>query len=542
MRERYAIRDGEVVRYIVPADLTPDTGAWLVPTPMAMSESAMSEPAHFFISGPGDSMEAICGAWKIPKGSNRRLLLAKTSPCRACVRHRATRGTPDVTPDFALELRRYEATLPPKKKTTVAKTRAVRPMARALAASVRESGDDIVYSVNHRRLGRVVAALVASAEERLDSPLMPPEQSKAFHEDMVEALAELLDEETDSTLLFRQGDEDEDEADAYEDYVPKRVAASGPLPQPAMTPGELVMTPERFLAPFTPATRPGTVICVSCGDHDHATDKISEYPTRYLPCQWTVDGTDQAVRCRTCSRPSDPSGRGRSYAFWLTNTVLLRSDGSFHSVPRTLPPNLHLQLLHRLTNVEAALVDVIEQGRKENVMMSEPKNESSPATTPTLKNKAVGQAKDLGGAVMGAGQMILVNQSGEILLRMARKVAAKGGPLGEWIAPLLEDEDGREFAKLIMALVLHSVGTYAPLPKGGDALRKIGHIQTQTSTFVLGNKYIGIIMAELGELMALGDQLSDAFDTGHAQLPRELSGATAKTVFENASAEIPESA
>lgn len=364
--------------------------------------------------------------------------------------------------------------------------------------------------------------------------------TRRFHDELEEYEATLDDfdedeDDEDHRLDRLYGRDDDEEAQADLDAFEADLAAianhvRNVLTVPDRIPDKL---PDKLLLPFIPATRPAAVFCVACGAHDHAETKITEYPTRYLPHRWTVDSANSAVRCGACSQKPE---RRQSYDFWLTHAVLVAADGSATVTPRALHPDPHLTLLERLDKIAALL--------EKEAPMPESKNEvpvSEAAAAPTLKSKAAGQLRDLGGAVMGAGQMILVNQSGEILLRMARKVAAKGGPLGEMLAPLLEDEDGREVAKLAMALMLHSVGTYAPLPKGGDALRKIGHIQTQTSAFVLGNKYIGIIMAEMGELMALGDQLSDALDTGPAQLPRE-NGTAARSVFENAGAQVPEGA
>ncbi len=118
-----------------------------------------------------------------------------------------------------------------------------------------------------------------------------------------------------------------------------------------------------------------------------------------------------------------------------------------------------------------------------------------------------GQLSDIGEGVALGGKLVATNQAGELMLRIASRIAAKAPE--SFIARMLEDEDGREAAKLATAFLIHSIGTYAPLPKGKEALRAIAKLQFAASTFILGNKYGGLIMGEIEELIGLGEKVME---------------------------------
>lgn len=125
---------------------------------------------------------------------------------------------------------------------------------------------------------------------------------------------------------------------------------------------------------------------------------------------------------------------------------------------------------------------------------------------PSLKHKAAGQAKALGGAVALGGKLVAVNKTGDILMRMAAKLGRRSPA----IAALLEDEDGRELVKGLIALGLHSAGTYAPLPERmASAFCAVSELQLTASIFLTGNKYGDLFMEEIEELVQLGDSLKE---------------------------------
>lgn len=255
--------------------------------------------------------------------------------------------------------------------------------------------------------------------------------------------------------------------------------------------------PKVFHRPFTSSTSRGEpCVCVGCGSRKIAVKKIESFPNRWLPDLWSVDGHSRAVRCPRCT---DDTRNGQGAApptkFWETFHVLVRFG-----------PGLAREIVEARRVPSEPETDMHNSTTNETRIESEdpmPNDDTAPSD-PTLKDKAIGQAKALGGAVALGGKLIAVNKSSDLILRMAKKLATKS-PV---FAGMLEDEDGREALKGLIAWGLHSAGTYAPVPERmAVPLQRVGELQVTASTFILGNKYMDLFMDEIEELVKLGESL-----------------------------------
>lgn len=215
-----------------------------------------------------------------------------------------------------------------------------------------------------------------------------------------------------------------------------------------------------------------TTICPHCGHKAPASEQISAYPHRYLPRGFSANEQGE-VSCTQCVEHNN-----------LTHKYAREHD-------------IYIDHTNKLICTEKEI--------NEMALIEENK-------TP-IKN--TGKTM-LEGAKLGA-QMAVVNKGGDIMLRMARKLAENNQTLSD----LLETDEGREIAKLAVATALVGLASYGVLPRGNAAIARIGQLQSASSTFILLTKYGSILENELSALIEMGDQLSLPAETEPARRTRE---------------------
>lgn len=127
---------------------------------------------------------------------------------------------------------------------------------------------------------------------------------------------------------------------------------------------------------------------------------------------------------------------------------------------------------------------------------------------------AKGQLGAVGSAAALGLKLAAVDQVGEAMLDIAQHFA-RDFP---FMAELLKTTEGKEAAKLIVALLVHSGATYFPgvIPKP-EFVKRVAELQLTTATFKLVGPRLGDLRQYLQSLAAIGEQIADA-DTLAPQL------------------------
>jgi len=148
--------------------------------------------------------------------------------------------------------------------------------------------------------------------------------------------------------------------------------------------------------------------------------------------------------------------------------------------------------------------ELVSRPIKENVMADQ---KVVTQDTETLLDKAKGQGAALGSAVMLGGQLVLIDQAGETMLDLARELA-KDVPI---LDVLLTSPDGRELAKLLVAVLLHSGATYAPgmIPKA-QFVRRVAELQVTMATVKLATPRLNELRKYALLLASIGEQIAEA--------------------------------
>jgi hypothetical protein len=254
------------------------------------------------------------------------------------------------------------------------------------------------------------------------------------------------------------------------------------------------------------------VCCGLTADADH---EISAYPFRYIPARWSV-GSDHALRCAGCTRAEryEPE-------FFHRNDVLLYQEDRYgdgpsfyvRTYPRQIPQTDNKITLNtdrttddKITlNTEAAMPNPFRKP-KENEMNND--NDNNPASTTnrrrrapvTRKDRLKGQARDVGGAVGLGIQLAAANEAGEVMVDIAKELTSELPA----VQVMLEHEDGRELAKLIVALMLHTGTSQIDVIPQGALIGKACELQMTASSFQLIGPRLNKLRKHFTKLAKIG--------------------------------------
>lgn len=285
--------------------------------------------------------------------------------------------------------------------------------------------------------------------------------------------------------------------------------ASVPDPKPK---DEAMKHPAHQKNPYSPTTIVGTPCwCANCGTVAYA-DVAAPLPAQggKKPANWLsvivkINEAD-VLLCPQClnKRPYATGFRDAYSAGWNG------ANARWEFAPRTTAEK------KRDSEEINTTIQPIDEGKNMSENGSGTKGvylsdsirapEESDPGQPSLTAKAMEQFAELGGAMALGGKLALVDQGGEVMLNIARNIAKKTG--NPAITAALETPEGREAVKVLIALGIHSVGTYAPtLLPASKGLKRLAADQVTVSSFKLGVVIAKELAPMLQELATLGDQL-----------------------------------
>jgi hypothetical protein len=177
---------------------------------------------------------------------------------------------------------------------------------------------------------------------------------------------------------------------------------------------------------------------------------------------------------------------------------------------------LLLHVIERRQNMNEDDVDEDEDEDDEE----EPMMMKRPAVP--RKERVKRQAKAAAKAVGQGAVMVATNEFGNLALNIVKEKAATV----PWLAAALEDPEGREVIKLVVALSVHTLAHQTDLMPKSEAVARVAEMQITMSSMQLIAPYAGLLR-ELGEKFAGIGELAERADRGflpkeeEAPLPRE---------------------
>jgi hypothetical protein len=260
-----------------------------------------------------------------------------------------------------------------------------------------------------------------------------------------------------------------------------------------------------YEAPFAPGTkREEACVCVCCGRIGSATYEISQYPFRYIPAGWSVNAQTRALRCSDCrSRDQTAPTFYEQNEVWVDHpdpSAYDRCAKEARVTKRRLSsPDVH--------NLHSARTPAHTHARdQEPAMITEesemPEIAETPARKPARTDRLKTQGKEVASAFADGLVFASVNETGEILVDMAKELF-EDVPV---LQLALAHPEGREAAKLLMATALHTATSQTDIvPQGafiGEACKK----QMTISTFMLAAPRFNKVRKHLQKLAKIGER------------------------------------
>lgn len=146
-------------------------------------------------------------------------------------------------------------------------------------------------------------------------------------------------------------------------------------------------------------------------------------------------------------------------------------------------------------------------------------NEGTGIEKATFKEKAISQAKDLGGAAALGVKLAMTDEVGEMLIDILREFG-KDNPM---ILAFLSDETGREFAKLMLAGGMQTACVHSNLVPQSAFVKKAAELQITASVETIAKPQMKNFrkmmaqMAMIGQRMAEMEGGSEAAASGDAE-------------------------
>jgi len=238
------------------------------------------------------------------------------------------------------------------------------------------------------------------------------------------------------------------------------------------------------------------VSCAGCGTTTPTTVVLANGSR--APSGWYARKQDGLLNCEDCLEHGHGSVRTKFAREHLV--VEVREDGIAFVERGPSGERVFKEAVYEVEDLGKAAVEaarVIEE-RSRKMGQKEKK---------TLKD----QAFDLGGAAGLGVAMAATNQSGEVLIDIA-KVLFKNSPL---LAAGLEDPLVREIVKMTMATILYGAAENAPnlIPKAA-AISNVAKLQVSWSTAQITNEQLAAIRPLLLKLADIGESLPPALTDG----------------------------
>jgi len=272
----------------------------------------------------------------------------------------------------------------------------------------------------------------------------------------------------------------------------------------------------------------GSVYSPAAGEKTWQEIRVADSDLRYfVPSSWSLDGHSGVMNCDVCRErtPSLDAGiyfdvdfnAGRGPGGWdsfdarelLVSHPLLTRD----RILEARRAEMGVVNANKTAAKADRTRDLLSDDREEEI--EEEEEEAVPASKkPTVGKKIKGQAFEIGAAAALGVKLAAVDQAGEVMLDVAKQLS-KSVPI---LADMLESPDGRELAKLLVALMLHSTATYAPgiVPKH-EFVKRVAELQMTTATFKLLGPRLGELRQYLQSLASIGEQIAEG-EEAHAAL------------------------
>jgi hypothetical protein len=308
-----------------------------------------------------------------------------------------------------------------------------------------------------------------------------------------------------------------------------------------------------YEAPFCPATKTGEPrMCVSCGTYSNADKQISEYPFRFIPRRWSLEAKTQGLRCEHCTRDQkiepefynkndvwmqeEEAGYHRHNETKITLTTV-RRDQRVHREDVQHKTTVALDEINVDRDDKGALFYTDGAGRRyvlEEQEMEETETEETVVKTRGQRLKK--QGREVGSA-FGAGlQLAAANEAGEILVDIAKELTSEL-PMAQLA---LDHPDGREVAKVLVALMLHTGVSQTNIIPQGAFIGEACKLQMTASSFTLLAPRLNKMRKHLTALAKIGEQAAEAqgvqvrvytqdeMDDAYAEMEAELQSLKAR--------------
>jgi hypothetical protein len=122
-----------------------------------------------------------------------------------------------------------------------------------------------------------------------------------------------------------------------------------------------------------------------------------------------------------------------------------------------------------------------------------------------FKAKAIGQAKDLGGAAALGVKLAMTDEVGEMFIDLLMEFG-KDNPM---IAAFLSDESGREIAKLLMAASTHTMCEHTNMIPQSAFVKKAAELQVTASFETLAKPQMKNVRKAMGKLALIGQKMAE---------------------------------
>lgn len=265
--------------------------------------------------------------------------------------------------------------------------------------------------------------------------------------------------------------------------------------------------PENYEAPFCPTTQQNQpCVCICCGRHEPAAKCISEYPFRYIPASWSSSAKRKGLRCGICTR-----GMKVHPEFYLNNEVWISTEvdkygghsgdtGVTYHIVKV--PNMRPHIEVRNAPHQPIYTDVQVASPEEPMEVEH--EEPAPAPRATTKAKLKKQASAIGGAAALGVKLALVNEAGDTMVDIAKELA-KDMPM---LQLALEHPDGREIAKLLVAVSVHTVATHTGIVPKAEFVGSAAELQMTASSMALLAPRLKSLRKHFLKLAEVGEQIA----------------------------------
>jgi len=259
--------------------------------------------------------------------------------------------------------------------------------------------------------------------------------------------------------------------------------------------------------PFMPITRgeANHCFCAACGSVEEQAAKkfpraTEQRPTGWQPTGWSVrlvsgdnvpDGIAHVFMCPKCMQ-AGVDGPGSTAYYDKYDMQWSSSSRQWVPIAVANPPR---------RAEEAAQVPATQEEKEMTTNGAVEKTEK-----PGLKERAIGQAKDVGGALGLGLKLAAVDEVGDLLVDVWREFA-KDNPM---LLALLSDETGREFVKMTMAFGMQSMTVHTSLIPQSPFVKAAAELQMAASMEALAKPHMKSFRRLVGQMAVVGERMAEA--------------------------------